>query len=102
MGRKNLAGNDEMDRAALLRELLAELVPMREVLTKLPPNLYGSRFGPEWAYRMHRQRFIAAGAVFLINKRRLLVHPQRFARVALEIGAEELTRRHGETVTLTA
>jgi hypothetical protein len=80
---------------------LSELVPLGELLPKLPPNLYGSRGSAEWAYRMHRERFIAGGAVFLIAGR-LLVHPPSFARVALEIGAEDPARRHSGSETSTA
>jgi hypothetical protein len=72
---------------------LADLVPMAELHSKLPTNLYASQDSVEWAYRVHRAQFIAGGAVFLVAGR-LLAYPARFARVALEIGAAALARRH--------
>jgi hypothetical protein len=92
MGPKSVAVSDAVK--------LEEFVPMDQLQLKLS-NIYQSRGSLEWAWRKHREQFISGGAVFEIAGR-LLAHPATFARVALEIGADRLARRHRDSVTSTA
>lgn len=76
---------------------LSELVPIGELQRELS-NIFASRGSLDWELRVHREQYIAAGAVFEIAGR-LLAHPATFRRVALEIGADRLVRRCRENVT---
>ena len=75
---------------------LDELVPLRELHTRLG-HLFKSRGSAEWAFRQHREEYIAGGAAFEIAGR-LLVAPSAFERVTLEIGRRALAQRHGVQV----
>jgi hypothetical protein len=51
----------------------------------------------EWAVKCHKPEYIAGKALFMIAGR-LLVHPQAFRRVSLEIGSRALAERHCRNV----
>lgn len=70
---------DELVRPAQLENMVKDLYPTGGSL--------------EWGIRQHKREYIAGGALFEIAGR-LLVHPQAFRRVTLEIGNRKLAARH--------
>ena len=70
-----------------------EFTPLREGHTHTRLNrFFSSRNSVEWAWRKHRAEYIAGKAAYEIAGR-VVIHPERFERVTLEIGARTLEQR---------
>lgn len=75
---------ESADMEVVVRQDLAELMPLAELQIKLS-HIFPSISSLEWHLRQNRSAYMEAGAIFEIAGR-LLAHPTTFKRVALEIG----------------
>jgi hypothetical protein len=72
---------------------LDELVQARELhKSECVSKVFSTAGRVEWELRMHRRDYIEGGALFEIGGR-LMVHPERFSKVALSIGARKAAGR---------
>lgn len=70
---------------------LSELVPIRELQQQLA-RVFPTRGALDWELRVHRAEYVRGGAIFVVAGR-LVAHPPRFERVALEIASRKVAAR---------
>jgi hypothetical protein len=71
---------------------LQQLIPVNQYRAERA-HVYQSDEALRWTLRQHGQRFADAGALVIIGRRKF-VHPERFDKVAFELGQKAATAAH--------